>query len=218
MRKDVLRDWQSFALLLIDLQEDSWSDRLAEHFPGFATNVSELVAIARAEKIEIVHIRASFQPDQSDWMPRYRLRGRVPYVAGTPGVNALPFAAAVGAEGVYVKHTFDAFLIPELLPYLQKTGKRFLLTAGLLTATCVLFTTVSAAQRGFLTAVVEDCCADYPAWHQTALDTYQFIFDRTSVAGLLGDYDRWISDLDRLHCPVSSRAYNAGAAGGQAVS
>lgn len=198
MRQHERRDWSAFALLLIDLQEDSWSDRLAQHFPAFAAHVEELVHIARREGIEIVHIRASFQADQSDWMPKYRLRGRVPYVEGTSGVNVLPYAAEDGLERVMTKNAFDGFLIPELLPYLRQNHKRFILTAGLLTATCVVLTTISAAQRGFLTAIVEDCCADHPAWHQQSLDTYEFVFDRTTVPDLAGDYDRWMADLNRL--------------------
>jgi nicotinamidase-related amidase len=203
MERGERRDWSPFALLLIDLQRDSWSDRLAEHFTAFGDKVADLVTMARCEGIELVHLRATFEPDQSDWMPRYRLRGRVPYVAGTPGCKVLPYAAEEGAEQVFLKHTFDGFLCPDLLPYLRQRHKRFILTAGLLTATCVLFTTISAAQLGFLTAVVEDCCADHPAWHQQTLDTYQFVFDRTTVPALSSDYDRWRADLERLSSPAA---------------
>jgi hypothetical protein len=62
----------------------------------------------------------------------------------------------------------------------------------------VLFTTVSAAQNGFLTAVVEDCCADEPSAHQQTLDRYSFIFDRTTVDQIVERYGEWSAALARL--------------------
>jgi nicotinamidase-related amidase len=71
-------------------------------------------------------------------------------------------------------------------------------TAGLVTSTCVLFTTVSAAQNGLLTAVVEDCCADEPLAHQETLDRYKFIFDRTTVEAIPERHLEWLADLEKL--------------------
>jgi len=99
---------------------------------------------------------------------------------------------------VIVKQTFDGFQNGELLEHLRQNGKRFLLTAGLVTSTCVLFTTVSAAQNGFLTAVVEDCCADEPSAHQQTLDRYRFIFDRTTVESIPESLTEWQADLEKL--------------------
>jgi nicotinamidase-related amidase len=190
--------WAQFALLLIDVQEDFWGVELAELFPAFPANVARLLALCRAQGIDVIHLRAHFRPDGADWMVRYRLRGRIPCVEGTPGVETLPFAREEPGEAVIVKHTFDGFQTPELLPHLRRSGKRFLLTAGLVTSTCVLFTTVSAAQSGFLTAVVEDCCADEPTAHQETLDTYRFIFDRTTVDGIVERHGEWAEALGRL--------------------
>jgi nicotinamidase-related amidase len=134
-------------------------------------------------------------------MVRYKLRGRIPCVQGTPGIETLPFALDASGEAVLVKQTFDGFHNPQLLAYLRQRGKRFLLAAGLLTSTCVLFTVASAAQRGFLAAVVEDCCADEPAAHEQTLDRYQFIFDRTTVDRILDCYAGWhvaLEELDEL--------------------
>ena len=73
-----------------------------------------------------------------------------------------------------------------------------MLTAGLVTSVCVLFTTVTAAQSGFLAAVVEDCCADNPDRHAQTLDAYQFIFQRTTVDLLPEHYSEWMADLNEL--------------------
>jgi nicotinamidase-related amidase len=191
-------DWNPFALLLIDLQRDFWPQKLASCFPQFPDRIARLLALCRREGIEVVHLRAVFQPDGSDWMVRYRLRGRIPCVRGTPGVETLPFALEAPGEVVIVKQTFDGFQNPQLSTVLQQRGKRFLLAAGLLTSTCVLFTIASAAQQGFLTAVVDDCCADEPSAHQQTLDRYQFIFSRTTVEGIPDCYAEWRTALDRL--------------------
>jgi nicotinamidase-related amidase len=192
------RDWGQFALLLIDVQRDFWDKKTAESFPHFPSNVARLLELCRTEGIELVHLRASFKPDMSDWMLRYKLRGSIPCVEGTSGIETLPFALEQAGEAVLVKQTFDGFQNTSLLGYLRHQGKRFVLTAGLVTSTCVLFTTVSAAQNGLLTAVVEDCCADEPFAHQQTLDRYRFIFDLTKVEAIPGRYYEWQADLEKL--------------------
>lgn len=192
------RNWKPFALLLVDVQRDFWPDRLAQSFPGFPGQIVQLLDLCRSEGIEVVHLRAAFQPNGSDWMVRYRLRGRIPCVQGTSGIETLPFALEAPGEAVIVKQTFDGFHSPQLLEYLQERGKRFLLVAGLVTSTCVLFTAASAAQRGFLAAVVEDCCADEPSAHEETLERYQFIFDRTTVDLIPECYAEWQAALQKL--------------------
>jgi nicotinamidase-related amidase len=157
-----------------------------------------LLDFCRAEGLEIIHLRAEFEPDLSDWMVRYKLQGRIPCVRGTTGVEVLPFALPEPGETVIVKRAFDGFHNPELMQYLRSQGKRFVLTAGLVTSVCVLFTTVSAAQRGLLAAVVEDCCADHPQRHEQTLETYQFIFGRTRVDLLPEHHLEWLADLRKL--------------------
>ena len=192
------RDWGQFALLLIDVQRDFWPERIAESFPDFPANTARLLTVCRGEGVEIVHLRASFAPDMSDWMPVYKLRGRIPCVQGTAGVETLPFALDDPGEKVIIKQTFDGFHSPELLQYLQQKGKRCVLTAGLVTSVCVLFTTVSAAQNGFLTAVIEDCCADRPQAHEQTLDTYQFIFQRATLDLIPERHPEWMAALKQL--------------------
>jgi len=194
----VQRDWGQFALLLIDAQGDFWTERVAESFPHFPENITRLLTLCRSEGIEIIHLRASFKPDMSDWMPRYKLLGRIPCIEGTEGVETLPFALDEPGEKVIIKQTFDGFHAPELLPYLQQRRKRFVLTAGLVTSVCVFLTTAWATQKGFLTAVIEDCCADGPESHEQTLDRYQFMFERVTLDQIPECHSQWLSDLKRL--------------------
>jgi nicotinamidase-related amidase len=99
---------------------------------------------------------------------------------------------------VVYKQTFDALHAPNLVPYLRENDKRVLLVAGLLTSVCVLFTAASAAQLGFLAAVVEDCCADRPEKHERTLDEYLFMCDRTTTEAIREQHSNWLAALAEL--------------------
>ena len=191
-------NWESFALLLIDNQHDFWTEEMSQTFADYEKNVSRLLEVCRHEGIDVVHLRARFQQDESDWMVKYKYLGRIPCVAGTPGVEIFPFAQDEPGEFVIYKQSFDGFLKPALPAYLEKNRKRFLLLAGLATSVCVFLTAATAAQRGYLVGIVEDCCADSPEAHNHTLQRYPFIFDRTSVDQLTADHGKWLADLDRL--------------------
>jgi nicotinamidase-related amidase len=184
-------DLSPFALLLVDVQKDFWPDRLASLYPDFPENVSNLLSLCRNNGIDVIHLRASFKEDMSDWMPRYRIRKRIPCVEGTEGSEILPFATELPGEKIFTKQTFDGFHNPSLLSYLQNQQKRFLLIAGLVTSTCVLFTASSATQLGFLSAVISDCCADEPTIHSTILERYQFVFDQIKSDQILEFVPEW---------------------------
>ena len=189
------RDWKEFALLAIDLQRDFWSDEIAKASPNYPGNISQLFKLCRSDGIEIIHLRASYNPDQSDWMPMYKLRGSIPCVQGTGGEEVLPFAIEKSGEKVFMKKTYDGFINTGLLEYLNQKEKRFVLCAGLVTSICVFLTTASAAQNNFLTAIIEDCCADKTDKHLTTLNNFDFIFYRTKVNKIQNDYSKWSESI-----------------------
>ena len=192
----VNRNWQQFALLLIDVQQDFWNPELEQAFPDFQSNIARLLRFCRQEKLEVVHLREVFNPDGSDWLPRYRLRKRAVCVRGTPGADVLSVAAAQSGEMVMEKQTQDH---PPLLDYLRSTGKRFILTAGLVTSVCVLLTAASASQLGFLVTVISDCCADYPEAHAIALRRYQgFMLELACLDELPQRWGEWVTQIERL--------------------
>jgi nicotinamidase-related amidase len=165
------------ALVLVDLQHDFWPDDVAATSPQLPSSVSALLARARAAQMLVVHVRARFQADGSDWMHRYRLRGWIPCIEGTPGVETLPFAGEVPGEPVVVKHSFDGFLGTDLHQVLTSRGVTTLYIAGLVTSTCVLFTASTATQLGYMVSVVADCCSDRHDAHHATLAGYRFVFD-----------------------------------------
>lgn len=192
------RDWRSFALLLIDVQRDFWTDEMAVAFPDFEDNVSRLLEFCRREGIDVVHLRAKFNKDKSDWMVRYLFRDTIPCIAGTPGARRFGFVAEADDEPVIIKQTFDGFLNPALSAHLAAAGKRYLLVAGLITSVCVLLTAAAAAQRGYLVSIVEDCCADKPEAHVHTLERYPFVFDPVSTGDIAAQHEHWIGQIARL--------------------
>ncbi len=192
-------DWRRFVLLLIDVQRDFLPEETAKAFPCFTSNVAKLLGFCRASGLDIVHVRAEFEPSGTDWMAPYRVKGETPCIRGTPGADVLHCATERTGEPVMRKRSFDAFLQKDLLTHLQRARKSFILVAGLETSVCVLFTAASAVQRGFLAAVVEDCCADNPSKHEATMTGYPFVFDRTSLDTLESDHDRWMDMLNSLH-------------------
>ena len=193
-----LCDWREFVLVLVDVQHDFWTDDMAQSHPNFPHNVAQLLTFCRTEGLDIVHLRASFQPNRSGWMVRYKLRDTIPCIEGTAGFATLPFAHEQPGEPVFAKQTFDGFHNPALLAHLHAHGKRFVLVAGLITSVCVLLTAASAAQRGFLTAIIEDCSADRSDMHDHVLNNYPFIFERTTLNALPTQHQTWCSQLGQL--------------------
>jgi nicotinamidase-related amidase len=195
-------DWAGHALVLIDLQRDFWPDEIAAAAPALPGRVTELLASARSNGLRVVHVRARFAADGSDWMARYRLRGRIPCIAGTPGAETLPFAAEVDGEPVIVKQSFDGFLGTGLHELLQRDGVRSLLIAGLVTSTCVLLTAATATQLGYLVTVLSDCTADFADAHQATLAGYRFMFEAANSTELAERHGTWNEMLRVMHPPT----------------
>ena len=196
--------WSRYALVLVDLQHDFWSEAAAATAPDLPDRVAALLAYARAEGLTVVHVRARFRPDGSDWMARYRLRNWIPCIDGTPGAETLPFAAELPGEPVVTKQTFDGFLGTNLDAVLNERGIRGLLVAGLVTSTCVLFTASTATQLGYLVSVVSDCCSDRDEVHHATLAAYPFVFGTArsdQIAGRRQDWEAELSRMDMLATP-----------------
>jgi nicotinamidase-related amidase len=190
--------WSGHALLLVDLQRDFWTEETEAAAPDLPERVAGLLAFARAEELLVVHLRARFQSDGSDWMARYRLRGQIPCVDGTPGVETLPFGLERPGEPVVTKRSFDGFLGTGLDELLQQRGVRHVLVAGLVTSTCVLFTAATATQRGYLVSVVSDCCSDRGDVHELTLATYPFVFGSVLSTDVAARRDWWNRQVVRM--------------------
>lgn len=191
-------NWDRFALLLIDVQKDFWTDGMPISFPDYAENVASVLSLCREQGIDIVHLRAQFRKDRSDWMARYLLGDEIPCVEGKAGARVFDYAAEQPDEPVFIKQSFDGFLNEELPAWLSAHNKQYLLMGGLVTSVCVLLTAAAASQRGYLVSVLEDCCADKPEAHVHTLERYPFIFEVTTVDEIVRGRDGWLSQINAL--------------------
>jgi nicotinamidase-related amidase len=191
-------DMGQFALLLVDVQRDFWGPLVDEpRFAAFPANVRALLDTARAHRLLVVHTHAVFQPDGSDWMLFYRPqgRGRIPCIAGEPGVVVEAFAVPHPGEPVILKQTFDGFANTDLERVLRARGIKAVLVAGLVTSVCVLFTATSAYLRRLVPVVVRDACADEPEKHDATLRAYTGLcFQSVTTAEVRND----LSAVQRL--------------------
>ncbi len=146
------------AVLLIDMQEQFWDQRMAAQFGAVPANTERLLATARERGVEVIHLRVEFKADRSDWPPL--INGGLVPIEGTPGARPMPWAAALPGEAVFIKHSFDGFVSTSLEAHLRERGIRVLYVSGVLTSICVNLTCASAHQRGFKTYLVDDCCGD----------------------------------------------------------
>jgi nicotinamidase-related amidase len=194
-----MQPWSRYAVVLVDLQRDFWPDDVASTVPELPVRVAGLLEFARSHDLTVVHVRARFASDGSDWMARYRLQGRIPCIEGTPGVESLPFAGEVDGEPVVIKHTFDGFLETGLHELLATRGIQCLLIGGLITSTCVLLTAATATQLGYLVSVLSDCCADTGNAHSSTLAAYRFIFDTVRSTEITDRRDEWDAQLQTMH-------------------
>jgi ureidoacrylate peracid hydrolase len=197
--------WSKYALVVVDCQRDFWDDDVAVTSPDMPQRLTDLLTFSRRSGLRVIHVRARFQPDGSNWMARYRLRGSIPCIDGTSGADVVPWAAEVPGETVITKHSFDAFLGTNLAAELRASGVEFVLIAGLVTSTCVLFTAASATQLGFLVAVVTDCCSDRVRAHVDTLDNYRFVFDVVQSEEISMRRTQWNADLDGVRTSSSTR-------------
>jgi len=63
---------------------------------------------------------------------------------------------------------------------------------------CVLLTTTSSFQRGYLTALVDDCCADFRDAHEICLRRFEGFFDTISYKYLEDYQPKWNYQMSQL--------------------
>ena len=82
-------------------------------------------------------------------------------------------------DTVIQKTTFGAFNSSTIDATLRAMGKDTLIVSGISTNACVETTARDAADRGFATAIVDECTADFdPQAHDAALRGFHFNFGR----------------------------------------
>ncbi len=207
-------DWQSTALIVIDMQRDFLDPRGYAAIAGLDINllrkaipgVAKILQAAREAGIVIVHTREANAPDLSDVPPAFleaTARTGAPVgsagplgrllIRGEYGAGIVDELAPREGEIVIDKPGFSAFEATALGSMLTTRGIRTLILCGITTEVCVSSTLRTAIDRGFRCITLHDACASaYPDLHDAAMRMIQVeggvfghVADVASVARVL---------------------------------
>ncbi len=204
-------DVQNAALLVIDVQNDFC------HLEGFCQNdlnldgalmravlepIEYLVRWAREREIPVIWTLEAHLTDLSDVSPskslRYANAGYPPgsqgkrgrfLVQGEWGAKVVEDLSPREDELVLYKPAQSVFVATDLEASLHQRGITHLIFCGVTTQCCVLASYRQAADLGFFSLLIEDCCAAFElSEHQAALEVI------TSEGGAVG----WTARLKDL--------------------
>lgn len=193
------------ALVIVDMQyynaaRDRGFSAILEHLdPGSAAPfddrveqqvvpaIRSLIDRLRPHGVKIVYVCMGSQDRElSDMTPRLRATvrrfeqaGGVPdlFWAGGDLFGVLEELRPEPGDLIVEKTAFGAFNSSDLDAVLREHGIETLLVTGVSTNCCVETTARDAADRGYGTVLVDECCADYDAaWHDATLQAFHFNF------------------------------------------
>jgi len=217
-------DLQATALVIIDMQRDflepgGFGETLGNDVSQLARAVqpcADVLKLARAAGILVVHTREGHLPDLSDAPPAKISRGAPSMrigdsgpmgrilIRGEAGHDIIPALYPLDSEIVIDKPGKGAFYATELGDVLRKYGIENLLVCGVTTEVCVNTTVREANDRGYRCVVLADCCASYnPEFHEMGLKMIK------AQGGIFG----WVSGSAALIEAISAETSNKLAAG-----
>jgi len=217
-------DLQATALVIIDMQRDflepgGFGETLGNDVSQLARAVqpcADVLKLARAAGILVVHTREGHLPDLSDAPPAKISRGAPSMrigdsgpmgrilIRGEAGHDIIPALYPRDSEIVIDKPGKGAFYATDLGDVLRKYGIENLLVCGVTTEVCVNTTVREANDRGYRCVVLADCCASYnPEFHEMGLKMIK------AQGGIFG----WVSGSAALIEAISVETSNKLTAG-----
>ncbi|WP_317930053.1 cysteine hydrolase [Halioxenophilus sp. WMMB6] len=184
-------DLTETAVVIIDMQKDfilpgGFGESLGNDVALLGAAVppcEELLALARANNLLVIHTREGHRGDLSDVFPAKLERckpsckigdpgpmGRI-LIRGEDGHDFVDSLKPLANEVVIEKPGKGAFYSTELDLILRRHHIKNLLVAGVTTEVCVSSTIREANDRGYNCVVVDECCGSYfPEFHRVALE------------------------------------------------
>jgi nicotinamidase-related amidase len=174
-------------LLVIDMQKainhPDWGTR---NNPDAERHIAQLLAVWRATRRPVYHIRHDSSEPQSHYRP------------GQAGHDFKPETAPVAGEAIIPKKTNSAFIGTDLESRLRAAQQKLLIVTGVITNNSVEATVRMAGNLGFETYLVEDATFTFArqdwhgAWH-SADEVHAM-----SLANLDGEYCAVVSTAQIL--------------------
>jgi nicotinamidase-related amidase len=178
------------ALILLDLQNEMVdpAGKVGAHGLAKAAadrnvleNAAKALAVARAAKITVAHVRLGFKPDYSDCLsqaPRIAtLKKNNAAVIGTWGTEFPAAIAPQAGEEIITKQCVNPFFNTGLMDWLKKNEIKRIYLGGVATNLVVEATARAADDAGFVPVVIADLCASpNPAWHTFSIESMLPLF------------------------------------------
>lgn len=207
------------AVLTIDMQRDyldlevASSPVLESEAERVLAGTRELLRVTRDLGIPVVHAYSTRRPQEISGQlefggVQYLLQGKakglsqnplaapkpVDRVMGSPQADVHPDLVADGDIHVPTKKTFDSYLYSDLDLVLGRLLRpRTVIICGINTDSCVMSTTFSTANRGYVPVVVRDCVAS-----MRGIDRHEMALT------LMSRSMAWVLGLDELQAKLGS--------------
>ena len=171
------------ALLMIDMQLGFIDPASSLCIAGAAGTIGacrQMLDIARAASIPVIHVRREYAADGSDVEP---VRRQIWEDGGRPLSSAWPESLLppkklepLKGEEILIKPNFSAFFGTDLHDRLQREGVKSLILIGTTTPNCIRSTCYDALSHGYDVAVVSDATSSRtPEVQQANLADMDFI-------------------------------------------
>ena len=147
-------------------------------------NIARLLGCFRERDLPRVFVRLGAQMDGCRDLVRHvrELESAFGNVAGERAFEFLDELAPLPGEPVVSKLSASAFTSSNIDALLRNLGVRALVLCGVSTSQCVDLTARDAADRGYLSVVVEDAVAeDRPDYHEWTLEQFRRLFGRVAT-------------------------------------
>lgn len=196
LRRDVAIEPSRSALLLVDVQNLEISAPIRAAHPAFVADlearvvpgIARLLAASRDAGIEVIYtVVESLTRDGRDRSLDHKLSGL--FVPKGAWEGRVIDAVAPAEDDIVLPKTSSGVFNSTTIDYvLRNLGVRHLIVAGLLTDQCVDMAIRDAADRGYYTVCVADCCATYTAErHDAALRAFGGYCRTVTLAAMLAE-------------------------------
>jgi nicotinamidase-related amidase len=147
-------------------------------------NIAQLLACFREHDLPRIFVRLGAQMEGCrDLLPHLQeIEAAIGNVAGRRELDFLDELAPLPGEPVVTKLSASAFTSSGIDALLRNLGVRAIVLCGVSTSQCVDLTARDAADRGYLSVVVEDAVAeDRPDYHEWTLEQFRRLFGRVAT-------------------------------------
>ncbi len=147
-------------LIVVDIQKGITDQRLY-NFEGFIKNVTNIIDVARKNKVEVVYVQHDDGPGTG-------------FSIGNKDFEIADQVTPMAGEKVFIKKINSFFGNKELVEYLEKNAGKELMIVGLQTNFCIDASVKSAFERGFRVIIPEGTNSTFDNDFMDAETTYRY--------------------------------------------